>query len=312
MKKLFFLFVCVFVLACTKEKTTISPVESSKSDRLIFKDIKEFFETSRTLSKVLSHTDLQLWAQEKCHSTLLEDPDTTLSNYPPSLRTILNKDSEFQVGDSIVWFHMGNLYTYEKNATYLKDLKSNPESFKRSGYFTSKLVSSLAKGQVNLNGYYGSVISFNWSQTQYQPCGGSMTYGVGTRKWVAELRDVTGFYNNDYWESTLSLVLKLEWYNGKWHEASEQRNVSYSINGTIWFHNDANTTTFSPLYTSGSLTCANGNPVSYNLWIPEADMYDYSMGTYVFWTVALSGQSTQHVLGDPTNSGDPMTQYFNW
>jgi hypothetical protein len=88
------------------------------------------------LSKICSYSDLQFWAQERSHSTILYD--TMLTNYSPALRVILNKDSEFQMGDSVIWFHSGNLYSYIQDATFVNDLKANPESYKSSGYFFSQ------------------------------------------------------------------------------------------------------------------------------------------------------------------------------
>ena len=314
MKKLRFLFLCVFILSCTKENTKNTPTESSKSDRLLFKDCKEYSETSMMLSKMTSITDLQIWAQEKGHSTLLFDEDTTLSNYSPSLKTILNKDSEFQLGDSIVWFHSGNFYTYAKNSNVTVDLKANPELYKRSGYVTSSKISSSSKGNLYEGGNC-PLVTGNFNQTHYVSCDGlHITNGTGTRKWVAELRDQTSLIDYSYWESTLWLVLKLEWKgSGGWAEASEERDVHYNINGTVSFHNNGQSIPMVLLHTSGVLTCANGHPVSYNLWIPESIMSPYSHGEgVIYWAVSLNGQSTQHILGNPPQTLDPYTQTLHW
>ncbi len=312
MKKLIFLFLCLSILSCTKETSKNSSIESAKSDRLVFRDAKEYRETYMFLAKTLSVSDLQLWADERGHSTLLFDPDTLITNnYSPALRTILNQDSEFQMGDSIVWFHLGDFYTYAKNANFVNELKSKTELYRRSGYVTSKAIQSSSKGRIYQNGY-SAFVSPSFYQYSYQPCGGTKTWGKGLRKWVTELRDETQFYNYEYWESCLYLIIKLEWKVSSWKEASEQRDVTFTLNGNLTFTGTSPYRVFTqPMNPGLQFTCANGYPASYNLWIIEGGVTDFPMPEVgISWIVNLSGQTTQHVLGDDNNS--PFTQLVNW
>jgi hypothetical protein len=309
MKRFFFLFLFVATISCTKETTKIVPNEAAKSDRLIFRDFKEYLSTTSMLSRISSTTDLQLWAQERGHSTLLSDTSSTLANYPPALRTILNKDSEFQMGDSIVWFNKGNFYTYSRESTNTKDLKSNPNLYKISGSVTTSILnSSSARTTTILSNSVHAEFQYQFTQHAYQPCGGSITYADGNRKFISELADVTTNYGTSY-GNILYLRIKLEWKGSSWKEASEQRDITYNFDGTIQYWVGQNYTNLLPLHTSGVFSCATGNPYSGNLWIPEQDQYGASLWGVPHWVVNLSGTVTQHVLGD-TNS--PYSTYIYW
>lgn len=318
MKKTLFLFLFFTALSCTKEPSTIS-LESMNTDRLLFKDFKEFTETSFNLSKKSSMFDLQFWAQERNHSTLLFDTASVLSNYPPSLKTLFNKDAEIQIADSIIWLDInsGNLYTFAKKSSDIEDIKANPESYHRSGFFTSLGVKNSSKGDVPRDTYGPCEITGPWQQYYYQPCNESLVSANGTRKWVSELRDITGFYNGQ-WQSSLYLVIKLEWYSSRtgWHEASEPRDVNWSLytpNGTVAYYMNYdlidNVGWTTP---TGNYTCLNNGAVQYNLWVPEAAIFGYAMGTNPHWVVNVSGSIYQHVIGNYTANMDPKTIYVQW
>ena len=292
MKKLCFLLLCLFILSCKKESQIM---QSSKSDRLVFKDYQEYHETNLMLSKMTSLTDLQFWAQEKRHSTLLLDQDTTLADIPPSIKTILNKDSEFQIGDSIVWFHSGNLYTYAKDATYIEDLKTKPDAYRRSGRIFTSACKIRRNTDITMNSVH-SEFQYQFERAAYQPCGGTLSYGGGHRKWVTELRDATTQDGMTY-HSILYLVIKLEWKVSSWKESqTEQRAVSYNLNGTVTYILGSQSEELWLNFPSGDFSCPYY--VLGNLWIPESSCSGSNLWYQPYWNVNLSGEVTQHLNGD--------------
>jgi hypothetical protein len=311
-EKIIFFILCLSVLSCKKEMPITYPSESVKSDRLIFKDFKEYCQTDSTLSKMTSITDLQFWAQKKGHSTLLFDTDSTLVDYPPSLKTILNKDSEFQIGDSIVWFHSGNLYSYSKDANYIEDLKRKPETFRRSGYIKSSIISSRYLNKttiVDMNTVHPD-FQYQFYRTAYQPCGGTISYATGLRKWVTEVRDVTATNTAPFYYSTLYIVIKLEWKVSSWKESlTEQKNISYNIGGTIEYHLGQQSVSLVPQHFSEIYSCSKGNQVTGNLWVNEANYNASSLWNTPYWVVNLSGGVTQQILGD---SNPPYYTAIYW
>lgn len=310
MKKLVFLFICITVISCKKEMPLLRSDEVVKQDRLVFKDFKEYHETTLMLSKMASIADLQLWAQERGHSTLLFDKDSLLTGLPPAIRTVLNKDSEFQLGDSIVWYHSGSgrYYTYEKNASYIEELKSKPDKFRSSGFIS---LDKSSKGIIILNSNHAE-FQHEFYRYAYQPCGETLSTGTGLRKWVVALEDFSQFYDS-YWYSDLCMIIKLESKISRWKECSEQRNISYNLNGVIYYIDSNEGVNEIPLaHTEGEYNCTLGTAYANNLFIWEASWTHYQSALQPivpYWSVDLYGSVTQQILGD---YNPPYTMDVYW
>src|ERR1035437_4735644 len=95
MKKIMFLLVGFIVFSCSKEEKKVE--NNIPNDRLSFQNMQEFNDNYQILAKMDSKENLTVWAQAKNHSTLLYSTDTLISEYSDALKTILNRDSEFEL-----------------------------------------------------------------------------------------------------------------------------------------------------------------------------------------------------------------------
>lgn len=298
----------VFVtLSCTKEVTTLDPTSTptpspnfNTNDRLVFKDFNEFNKTYLMLTEFKSIDELSFWAQSRNHSTLLNSSDSTLTDYSDILKTILNKDSEFELGDSIVLFNNGTLYTYSKKESNKITLKNNPEKYNKVGYIRVTLVGGLNEKTVNLNiNSLNAKWQHEFTQHSYQPCGGTKTWADGTRKFVDEIFDETTYYYYVYY-SHLYLRIKLEWRgSGGWKVASEQREIHVHVTGSAYWYPGGfgnNTGSNADYYCNSPLGPGVG-PVTLPL------MNATGAAVYPpYWVVTLDGTISQHVIGDDTNN----------
>lgn len=164
--KLLLLFLAFYAFSCTKESDHSNDIAVSaklQNDRLSFKSMNEFNETYLMLAKEQSIADLQYWAQMRSHSTLLYSNDSTIQDYSSILKTILNKDSEMEIGDSIIWFKDGKLYAFSKYDKIIKtDIQNAPEKFK---LFGKVIIENIKKSQLKNTDIYAGALTTNLQHT---------------------------------------------------------------------------------------------------------------------------------------------------
>lgn len=299
-KSILFLFLVVITLSCSKEDNKDNGL---KNDRLLFENTKEFNDTYLMLSEITSKEELQYWAQTKSHSTLLYSNDTVIDLYSDVLKTILNKDAEYELGDSIIWFNNGKLYAFAKDEqANMSSLKKTPNKCKLIGSVGLRKIenSKLKSVNIGLNG--GDARNQKqFTQQYYQPCGSTLKAVSGNRKYVHEIYDESyAYYPGPVIYSYLHLRVKLEWKgSGGWKAAGEQREIRINVSGS------AN------MYPSG-VGGAYRIPDKFYDCSGNVDIVFMSVvGAYPWtpsWTVSMSGTIYQKVKGDLvsnayTNSG---------
>ncbi|MCE5346380.1 MAG: hypothetical protein LLG13_08855 [Bacteroidales bacterium] len=311
MKKLFLLlmgFIILSCLSCTKDKDLVSLVNGNKSDRLVFKNFEEFNDTYLLLqTKFHTMDELSLWAYSKKHSTLLYSLDSTIVDYSEVLKTILNRDSEFELSDSIVLFNNGTLYAYSKNESNKITLKDNPEKYRNIG-IVSLNTPGIAKAKSTSIAFSGGLNANNQSipfyQQTYVTCGtgGELVTCYGQRKFVDELYSETvGNYTYIY------LRIKLEYKGSSWHAAGEPYTIMINdIPTTIttdsgYTHSFTLTSKEYELEDDELYTCVTGNLYFGLGCLPKTN-------DATIWTVSMPQNSTYHIFHQV--HGD--TSGFTW
>ncbi len=299
------------MISCSKEKDNDPVIEKANSkmmsDRLNFSNFSEMLGLYTELAKK-DPNELLLWAKTKNHSTLLESQDTTIMNYSNALKTILNKDYEFQVGDTIIRFINGEFLAYPKIGSQETDLAI----MKKIGHV------ELSKDQSNSIGNKGSVTLYagqidatpqhEFIITQYIPCEGTPEYGIfGYRKYVCDLYHEFIFIDY-YWplwlvQTSAYLRIKLEYRTSKsnWYICSNQHVINYHIYGTAEFTMDYGDwdTRYFDFYRSSQGGCDNYVTIPLNVLLAtrSAMTDDYTQGSR--WRITINGYITQQINGDP-------------
>lgn len=111
-----FFFYALFLLflfnSCSEDaiipSTDPSPNSiSSKQDRIYLKNIEELDKTLKLIENK-NISDKKQWSNERLDKSfynLAYLSDSTLAYLPNSIKTLLNEDLEFAIGDSIIWFN---------------------------------------------------------------------------------------------------------------------------------------------------------------------------------------------------------------
>jgi hypothetical protein len=300
MKQTFLFFILgILILSCSKEKAP----ETIQNDRLQFRNMQEFNDTYVMLSKMSSKEELQSWADAKKHSNLLNSDDSSIEQYSDVLKTILNKDSEYELDNSIIWFNNGQLYAFSKSdEPKLKSLKSNTSNLHKVGSVNLSGIDNVNLKSINLGlGRLDARNQKQFTQQYYQPCGGTLKALSGNRKYVHEIYDESYAYDpGPVIYSYLHLRIKLEWKgSGGWKAAGEQREIRVNVSGTANMY---------PSGVGGAFNIPNyfydcsGNLDFVIMSVTGAYPYTPS------WTVSMSGSIYQKVKGDVaanawTNSG---------
>jgi hypothetical protein len=306
-KTILFLSIVFIVFACSKEVSVVNVenvVNVKQNDRLSFKNAKEFFDTYKKLSNFSSKDELQFWAQNQNHTTLLYSNDSTIENYSVALKTILNKDSEYELGDDIVWFNNGKLYSFSKSEeSIINTLKMTPNKCNVIGSIVLQEMgtNNLKSTSLSTNGL-SAIYQKEFYQWYYQPCGGTLAAVFGLRKHVYEIYAEcihmgSGYLS--YYAGYTHLRVKLEWKGSQdWQHAGEQREISINVSGSA-----------NAVESNGG----NGESAVIPFSFPN-QTYDCSgdidlllanfeslMPSY--WTVSMTGEIYQKVKGDFTYNG---------
>lgn len=311
---IFSLIIIVFIfISCSKEVNNNLPPQQipTPNDRLVFQSFKEYYNTYIMLCKFHTEDELRIWAQSKNHSTLLDSQDSIINNYSGSLRTILNKDSEFEIGDSIVLFNKGDLYAYSKKESNKISLLDNPEKFKKIGAIRSSLVGGKEAKSVDIGANGNSYIPDQFDLIYYQPCGealqGPFALGSAQRQFVSQLYDETTFspfFDGPFIYSTLFLFIKLEEKTNSipWRTCNNQREVSFHVSGSATYKAGGSSLIFTIPTITGVYSCSSviaSGPLSFFLAGADgSNMYGYVPS----WTISVYGFISQHVLGDTKHS----------
>lgn len=293
MKKIVFFLIGFAIFSCSKEKEEIN----NQNDRLLFENMQEFNDKYLILSKINSKEELNFWAQSKNHSNLLYSSDSLIENYSDALKTILNKDAEFELNDTIIWFNNGNLYAFSKNdEPNLISLKKHPEKCKKIGSVNLNTIGESKLKSTNIGlGKLDARNQFQFTQQYYQPCGGTRRALSGTRKYVHEIYDESYAYNpGPVIYSYLHLRIKLEYKGSKgWKAAGEQREISVNVSGSANLYPSGAGGNFKIPYTSydcsGNKDFVIMSVVGSYPWTPS-------------WTVSMTGTIFQHVKGDNSSN----------
>jgi hypothetical protein len=308
MKKiLLFLFGMVILgLGCTKEiKDPLRP-SPIVNDRLVFQNFDEFYKTYLTLAKNSSEDELAYWAQCKDHSTLLNSSDTTLYEYSTVFRAILNKNSEFELGNDIIWFNNGNFYTLPKGESNVEAFKCNPDTSMKVGLINIKpVIERNDKGAIIWNNNtLDSRNQLEFWQSSYQSCGEALIIGGGWRKYVHEVYGesfiiLSGVGYHIY--SSLWLKIKLEWKGnrGGWKVAGEQRNIKLTdLHGTAWWGwPQTYVADLDIEYADSCFTNYGSFRGEKLVWLTGLGGEEYE-GQADYWDLTLTGTIYQHVIGD--------------
>jgi hypothetical protein len=292
---LFLFAMLLTLLSCSDEHT----VSTTPTDRLSFASFEDFNRAYEQLAGMGSSEELEQWASTRSHSTLLHTSDPSIENYSEALKTLLNKDYEFQIGDKVIWFNKGKLYAFSPDQTEeLDELKKTPEKCEEYGSITAIPLSTKrdqANGRTSANVGFGGLDARNqkeFDQRFHQRCGGINLPTEGRRKYVHEIFDET-IYNGSLAYSKLFLRIKLEYRSGfSWKLAGEQRQTIVYATGTAQVVGSG-----LPAITYNkfdSRDCYTGN---WTIFLASAN-HGPTYETSPYWAVSMTGWINHSVKGD--------------
>ncbi|MFL5349108.1 MAG: hypothetical protein ACJ8AT_30275 [Hyalangium sp.] len=321
------------VLGCNAdhdlENEDVSKV-SIKNGRLVFENDEAFHETIAHLDK-MDERELEAWeARLKIESyqerfkTLgrnneageLSAADEEFFKFPVSYRTVINVNGEVQVGDSILWYDNGNIYSVPSNdEALLQRIKENPSLATPKGKYSIARLSEGVLGdsevksgqRVGIDMLGGLDARHQYEFYQYGDTGSK-------RKYVHELfsyTQVTWYPDGYSYNSNLYLRIKLEWRGrSSWKPAGETRNIKYSLDSSAVLCNMHVPPVTSQsqcgfLYTNSYITGDFVRSSDLDVLMGTASSYQYTNtgGGNPYWSVEVSGSIYQHVQGDwPSNA----------
>lgn len=241
--------VALFALMLSVVSCNISDVENEnpialnesqlKTERVFFKDWEDF---GKEYSKVSKLSNEEIFGENYFESSIQNDESR--ENLSPALNKFLNENSEFQVGNEIMWFKDGDFYSFNiKDEKELNSLKINYKDIPVSERIVVSKVSNskLNNGNklssridINPNGGIDARYQYQFRRQAYYDCGSTINQGKPTRdqKYVNELYAERVPAGPNYLCS-LYLRVKLEWNpsGGKWRAAGEKRTIIVGISG---------------------------------------------------------------------------------
>lgn len=205
--------------------------------RIVFENKADAIQQLSTLSKK-SEEELVEWEKQNNLTSLRstidyhsETVDTLLLYFPPALASILNTQKEYQVGDSIIWFHENNVFKLPADEALLMKVKNNPSSRE----FASLREDFINRGSVT-SSVNGRQIPNSLSTTTWFRLGGTLDY-----RFARDLR-ITPTGVNYIIELVNCLQYKSS-SNSLWYLAGERVNLKTIGNiratpesGFTWFY----------------------------------------------------------------------------
>ena len=332
-KAIFFIAVCFFCAACEDQdvllESTPSPqtVLNSKisvdNGRLVFNNAEELYSIVDSLSK-MSEQELKQWSESASITSLINNDDEALQKefddfgFPNAFKAIINENGEYQVGNTISWYHEGFKY-FADSESELEGVKQSPNSANERIEVEAKTVAIEPNDQDVSN--QKVTLYNNSSDARHQK---EFFHGGDSgskRKYVHEIRTYTeSYYAKDpllgsgysiY--SSLTLVIKLEWWGNKskkWKVAGGSRRVAYDLSGSALFkYKDIN---YDNVTRDIQISKRNTDTKSGDRYITIASYGDgFARSSSVKWEVDLYGKIEHSVEGDLytnkwINSGNPL------
>lgn len=304
--KLCLLFASLLLFSCSDNQEEISTSESLSQPKkettiLHFKTFEEFNKKIDELSN-LEDGELDRWVYENNPNSLyfIASENESLNSLPNSYKAILNSNSEFILGNKVVWYHLGKLYEFKENDNINK-LKQHPENLNAVGEINvtiQKLSNNNAQARTNIGqGQVEARHQLEFRGTQFKDCSNNYRTINGIYKYVHELMTVQSTYYSSGAYSRLYLRVKLEWYAGrrKWRSASEPRDININLNLTgtqLKFANGVIINTTGSDNVNVNYTCSGDKTIL----LKTSDGYGREGGD-PFWSVQTSGTIDHQLHG---------------
>lgn len=298
MKQQFFflLALMLFNLTSCDKSDQVLETSSQTTQRVHFKDFDEYLSTIKELSSQKDEVYLDSWSQSKGINNQIHQEDSEINILPIAMLTILNENMEFEIGESIICYQKGHLYSIPKaQESSLADLKQHLEKcevfadiFTESTPIADDRYTVISSSNNSIDARHQR----EFTQQNHQPCGGSNTGIGGIRKYVHELHTIRTVYSSFEATYTLELRIKLEYKsNGKWKAAGEQRSIAVNITGDCQLVDGGNASEIYPFTDNSSVSCFSGNRV---IQLKYLESYLVLKD----WRVNLSGSINHKVMGD--------------
>jgi hypothetical protein len=312
------LFLCSVLLLGACKKNNDAPPSSAPQERLVFKDVKDFYQTLDQLDK-MSPEKKEQWEKDHQHysfrkfiaslnkgATLSKSQENLLS-LPTSYQILLNEEGEIQVGDTIVWYNQGSKYYVAANdAAALQKIKKNPSLAVSTTKYSVTPIVKLGTPRTETIGFGLNDLNANYQKEFY-----AQAPAAGCRKYVHELKSfLDGWqeYNDPFcgyivtYYSRLYMSLKLEWKTcsrTSWNPAGEARTLRWTLNKNIYLRGVRPPcgTVQANIPFTGTEQSSTGNATS-NVDILLASHGGNSSSDDIYWEVSLSGSIYHHVNGD--------------
>lgn len=217
--------------------------------RAIFQSSNDMIDEYILLSRY-SQDDLKGWIRSKGIESALDVEnisDNSLLNRPQYLRAILNKDLEFQIQDTVVWYHQGNLYVLSVNKEddyqMLKERKKNPDELVilgRSEIDPVQVEAETSQNDIELRTFVRDGYTTGLRTYQFQ-CG--LKPGA-TFRYHHELY-AHRFSAGGNYISELNYVANVQYLNGSvWVSANYPRNIDFRFYNTVSYPSKGRTFSF--------------------------------------------------------------------
>ncbi|WP_126972922.1 hypothetical protein [Gynurincola endophyticus] len=314
-----FVFLALLTFSACKKNEYVQ--EQQVSSRLVFSNVEELFQTLEQVEK-LNDQQLKDWESQRQHASFRTYSHNWKDNYNPSkeeesllalptaYQVLLNKDGEFQVGDTIVWYNQGvKYYVGADQGDLLRKIKRNTLLAVSKGEYSLSTITTLDAPKEETINYPLNFLDASYQRPFTQQ---SSTQGTGCRKFVHEIVGIVDNWNtfsdpgcgtiNSFYVRIL-LRIKMEWRNcnnNNYRPAGESRTVSYNLNKNIYLRN-----VYPPCGTLEATIPFTG--IQSSAPFTTTSNVDVVLGGYAgnarpiatpYWEVSLSGTIYQYVHGD--------------
>lgn len=282
-----------------------------KTERVFFKDWEDFGKEYAKISKLSNE---EIFGENELMSIIQNDESR--ENLSPTLNKFLNKNSEFQVGNEIMWFKDGDFYSFNiKEEKRLNNLKLNYKDIPVSERIVVSKISDSrlnngnklsSRVEINPAGGIDARYQYQFRRQAYYDCGSTINQGRPTRdqKYVNELY-AERISSGPNYICSLYLRVKLEWNPSgrKWRAAGEKRTIIVDISGWAEL-----------LFQSGAVSGKNFN-IQKSFYCSQ----DQSIllhgevangGAPVKWTTNITGSIYQKINEDWEQNA--WTNYVSW